>query len=112
MALSDEKKISAFLVRDGQEGFSYGKKEEKLGWHISPTREIVFENCFIPESNLLGREGEGLKLALAGLGGGRINIGAIAVGLAQRALDDALAYSLSRQQFGQSIFNFSRFCNG
>jgi alkylation response protein AidB-like acyl-CoA dehydrogenase len=100
------KGISAFIVRDGAEGFSYGKKEHKMGWKVSPTRELVFENCFVAEEDLLQEEGMGFKIALAALDKGRITIGSIAVGLSQRALDEAVTYSLERKQFKQSIFDF------
>ncbi|OUR96350.1 acyl-CoA dehydrogenase [Halobacteriovorax marinus] len=100
------KGISAFIVRDGIEGFSFGKKETKMGWKVSPTRELVFENCFVPEENLLKEEGFGFKIALSALDKGRITIGSIAVGLAQRALDEAVKYSLERKQFKQPIFEF------
>ncbi len=100
------KGISAFIVRDGVEGFSYGKKEHKMGWKVSPTRELVFENCFVSENDLLKEEGFGFKIALAALDKGRITIGSIAVGLAQRALDESVKYSLERKQFDQAIFDF------
>jgi len=100
------KGISAFIVQDGMEGFSYGKKENKMGWNISPTRELIFENCFIPEENLLKEEGFGFKVAMSALDRGRITIGAIGVGCAQRALDESVKYSLERKQFDQEIFNF------
>ncbi len=100
------KGISAFIVRDGAQGFSYGKAEKKMGWKTSPTRELVFENCFIPDENRLLEEGLGLKVAFGGLDKGRVAIGAIAVGCAQRALDEAIKYSLTRQQFKQAIFDF------
>ncbi len=100
------KGISAFIVRDGAEGFTYGKKENKMGWKISPTRELVFENCFVADSDLLQTEGMGFKIALSALSRGRITIGSIAVGLAQRALDEAVKYSLDRKQFNQPIFDF------
>ncbi len=100
------KGVSAFIVRDGMDGFSYGKKEQKMGWRASHTREVLFENCFVPEENLLAAEGEGFKIAMSALDRGRITIGAIAVGLSQRALDEAVTYSLERQQFKQAIFNF------
>jgi alkylation response protein AidB-like acyl-CoA dehydrogenase len=100
------KGVSAFIVRDGAQGFSYGKAEKKMGWKTSPTRELVFENCFIPDENRLLEEGQGLKVAFGGLDKGRVAIGAIAVGCAQRALDEAIKYSLTRQQFKQSIFDF------
>lgn len=100
------KGISAFILRDGAEGFSYGKKEVKMGWKISPTRELVFDNVFIPDADLLIEEGKGFTVAMSALDRGRITIGAIAVGLSQRALDEAVKYSLERQQFNQPIFEF------
>lgn len=100
------KGISAFIVRDGDKGFSYGKLEKKMGWKVSPTRELVFENCFVPEENLLSGEGMGFTIAMSALDRGRITIGSVAVGLAQRALDEAVKYSLERQQFKQPIFDF------
>ncbi len=100
------KGISAFIVRDGMDGFSYGKKEKKMGWKASPTKELIFENCFVPEENLLSEEGMGFKIAMSALDRGRITIGSIAVGLSQRALDEAITYSLERQQFKQAIFDF------
>lgn len=100
------KGVSAFIVRDGMKGFSYGKAEKKMGWKTSPTRELIFENCFVPEENRLLEEGEGFKVAMAGLDKGRVAIGAIAIGCAQRALDESIKYSLTRQQFKQSIFDF------
>lgn len=100
------KGVSAFIVRDGTEGFSYGKKEKKMGWRISPTRELLFHNCFVPEENLLEAEGVGFKIAMAALEKGRFTIGAIAVGCAERALDESVKYALSRHQFKQAIFDF------
>ena len=98
--------VSAFIVRDGTAGFSYGKKERKMGWRVSPTRELLFHNCFIPEENLLYNEGEGFKIAMAALEKGRFTIGAIAVGCSERALDESVKYALTRQQFKQAIFDF------
>lgn len=98
--------ISAFIVRDGMKGFSCGKKEKKMGWRISPTAELIFENCLVPGENLLGNEGDGFKIAMAGLDKGRITIGSIGVGLAERALSEAIRYSLERKQFGKEIFEF------
>ena len=100
------KGVSAFIVRDGTPGLSFGKKEKKMGWRTSPTREVIFENCFVPEENRLINEGEGFKVAMAALDKGRITIGAVAVGLTERALDEAVKYSLTRQQFNQAIFEF------
>ncbi len=100
------KGISAFIVEDGVEGFSFGKKENKMGWTISPTRELIFENCFVPKENILLGEGQGFTVAMGGLEKGRTAIGAISVGCAQRALDEAISYSLERRQFKNEIFNF------
>lgn len=100
------KGVSAFIVTDGMPGFSYGKAEKKMGWKTSPTRELVFENCFVPDENLLLEEGKGFNVAMGGLDRGRVAIGSIAVGCAQRALDEAIRYALGRQQFNQSIFDF------
>lgn len=100
------KGVSAFIVRDGMAGFSLGKAEHKMGWRASPTREIIFENCLVPSENLIGKEGEGFKVAMSALDSGRITIGAIAVGLAERALSEAVKYALWRKQFKQEIFNF------
>ena len=100
------KGISAFILRDGAKGFSYGKAEKKMGWKTSPTRELVFENCFVADEDLLMTEGQGFKVAMGGLDRGRVAIGAIGVGCAQRALDEAVKYSLTRQQFKQNIFDF------
>ena len=77
-----------------------------MGWRTSPTRELVFENCFVPQENILGTEGQGFKIAKSALAAGRITIGAIAVGLSQRSLDEAIKYSLERKQFNQPIFDF------
>lgn len=100
------KGVSAFIVRDGTPGFTFGKAEKKMGWKTSPTRELVFENCFVPQENLLMEEGKGFNVAMGGLDRGRIAIGAIGVGCAQRALDESIKYSLTRQQFKQAIFDF------
>lgn len=100
------KGVSSFIVRDGTPGLSFGKKEKKMGWRTSPTREVIFENCFVPDDQRLLSEGEGFKVAMAALDKGRITIGATAVGLSQRALDESVKYALSRQQFNQPIFDF------
>lgn len=104
--IEGSKGITAFIVRDGTPGLSFGKKEKKMGWRASPTREVIFENCFVPEENILIGEGQGFKVAMAALDKGRITIGAVAVGLSQRALDESVKYSLTRQQFNHAIFEF------
>lgn len=98
--------ISCFVVEKNTPGFTFGKTERKMGLHSSPTRELIFENCEIPVANRLGEEGQGFKIALSSLDGGRINIGAIAVGVAQAAFETARNYSREREQFGQPISAF------
>ncbi|WP_077298069.1 acyl-CoA dehydrogenase [Virgibacillus pantothenticus] len=97
------KGITAFIVEKGTEGFSFGKKEKKLGIRSSPTTELIFENCRIPKENRLGQEGEGFKIAMTTLDGGRNGIAAQALGIAQGALDAATAYAKERVQFGKPI---------
>ncbi|MEI2777433.1 MAG: acyl-CoA dehydrogenase family protein [Tetrasphaera sp.] len=98
--------VSAFVIEDGDEGFSVGEKERKLGIKGSPTRELLFDNCTIPEDRMVGTRGEGLKIALRTLDHTRITIGAQAVGVAQGALDHALAYVKERKQFGKALAEF------
>jgi alkylation response protein AidB-like acyl-CoA dehydrogenase len=98
--------ISAFLVECRTPGFVVGKIEDKLGLRASETAQLIFENCRVPEQNLLGQEGQGFKIALETLDGGRIGIAAQAVGIAQGCLDEALAYGRERRQFGQPIVRF------
>jgi butyryl-CoA dehydrogenase len=100
------KGISAFIVEAGSEGLSFGKKEKKMGWKVSPTREVILDNCFVPQENLLQDEGMGFKIAASALDKGRVTIGAVGVGLSSRALDEAVKYSLERKQFNQAIFDF------
>jgi acyl-CoA dehydrogenase len=97
------KGISAFIVEKGTEGFTFGKKEKKLGIRSSPTTELVFENCSIPKENMLGVEGDGFKIAMSTLDGGRNGIAAQALGIAQGALDAAVDYAKERKQFGKPI---------
>lgn len=98
--------ISAFIVEKGTAGFSFGKKESKMGIRSSPTMEIVFEECRIPAANLLGEEGAGFKVAMKTLDGGRIGIASQALGIAQGALDQAVAYAKERCQFDRPITAF------
>ena len=100
------KGISAFIVEKDTPGFSFGKKEKKMGLRSSPTLELIFEDCRVPKENLLGQEGEGFKIAMSVLDGGRNGIAAQAVGIAQGALDAAVDYANQRQQFGQPIGKF------
>lgn len=98
--------ITAFIVEKGMEGFTPGKTEEKCGMCASDTGDLVFRNCFVPDSNVCGTVGSGGKNALGTLDGGRISIGALGVGLAQGAFDHALRYSKERVQFGRPISSF------
>ncbi len=98
--------ISAFIVEKDTPGFVFGKKEKKMGIRSSPTCELVFENCRIPADRLLGKEGEGFKIAMKTLDGGRIGIAAQALGIAQGAYEEALKYARERKQFDQPIASF------
>jgi len=100
------KGISCFIVEKDTPGLSFGAQEKKLGWHSQPTAAVMFDDCRIPAANLVGAEGQGFKIAMQGLDGGRLNIGACSIGGAQRALDEAVAYTKDRKQFGRSIADF------
>ena len=100
------KGVSTLVVPKDAPGLSFGPAENKMGWHMQPTRQVVFEDCKVPAENLLSGEGAGFRIAMAGLDGGRLNIAACSLGGAQAALDKALAYAAERQAFGQSIDRF------
>ena len=100
------KGIAAFVVEKGTPGFSVGKLEKKLGIRGSDTAQLVFQDCRVPTANLLGRVGEGFKIALSTLDGGRIGIAAQAVGIARACLEDSLAYAKDREAFGKKIADF------
>jgi alkylation response protein AidB-like acyl-CoA dehydrogenase len=110
MAVTDKSKdshgISAFILEKGMPGFRPGKKENKLGMRASDTSEVIFTDCSVPSGNLLGPEGEGFIGSLKILDGGRISIAALALGMAQGALEAATRYAKQRKQFGQSISEF------
>jgi hypothetical protein len=110
MAMTDREagksSISAFILERGMPGFSVGKKENKLGMRSSDTATLVLDNVRVPSRNLLGRQGEGFKQALAVLDGGRIGIAALSVGIAQGALDASIKYARERMQFGKAIADF------
>jgi alkylation response protein AidB-like acyl-CoA dehydrogenase len=109
MAVTDKaagkKGISAFLVPTATQGYQVARLEEKMGQHSSDTAQIVFDNCRIPADLRLGEEGQGLKIALSGLEGGRIGIASQALGMARAAFEASLAYAHERQAFGTAIFN-------
>jgi hypothetical protein len=98
--------LSAFVVEKGTKGFRAGKKENKLGLRASDTSELIFEDCFVPAENLVGKEGDGFIDAMRVLDGGRISIAALGLGMAQGAYESALNYSKERQQFGKAISEF------
>ena len=100
------KGISALAVERGWEGFDFGKLEEKMGWNASPMRELLFEGCDVPAENLVGEEGQGFTIALAGLDSGRLGIAACSVGLAQSAFDAAVAFARERRQFARPVIEF------
>ncbi|MBC7345328.1 MAG: acyl-CoA dehydrogenase family protein, partial [Clostridia bacterium] len=100
------KGITAFIVEKGTPGFSFGKKEKKLGIRASTTVELIFEDCRVPVENRLGEEGQGFYIAMQTLDGGRTGIAAQALGIAQGALEQAISYAKQRYQFGQPIANF------
>ena len=109
MAVTDKaagkKGISAFLVPTATPGYHVARVEDKMGQHASDTAQILFDDCRVPAANLIGEEGQGLKIALSGLEGGRIGIASQCVGMARAAFDCALAYAKDRQAFGTAIFN-------
>ena len=98
--------ISCILVEAGTEGLSFGAKEKKMGWNSQHTAAVHFDNCLVPIDNLVGKEGDGFKIAMAGLDGGRVNIAACSVGGARKALELAKGYSKERKQFGKRLADF------
>jgi acyl-CoA dehydrogenase len=100
------KGISCLVIEKDTPGVSFGAPERKLGWNASPTAQVILENVKVPVANRVGAEGDGFRFAMAGLDGGRLNIGACSLGGAQRCLDEAIKYSKERSQFGQPIADF------
>jgi alkylation response protein AidB-like acyl-CoA dehydrogenase len=98
--------ISCLVVEKDAPGLSFGKREKKMGWNSQPTAAVIFEDCRVPVANRIGAEGEGFKIAMAGLDGGRLNIAACSVGGARACLDAAREYMLERKQFGQRLADF------
>ena len=98
--------ISCIVVEKGTQGLSFGAQEKKLGWKTQPTAMVMFENCRVPVSNRIGAEGQGFKIAMAGLDGGRLNIGACSIGGAQFCLDRTIDYMKDRKQFGSRLADF------
>ncbi len=98
--------ITAFVVEKDRPGLSFGKRETKLGWNSQPTAAVIFENCRVPATNRIGEEGQGFKIAMAGLDGGRVNIAACSLGGARECLERALDHVKSRRQFGRALAEF------
>ncbi len=102
------KGISCIVVEKDAPGLSFGKLEKKLGWNSQPTAAVIFEDCRVPVENLVGAEGDGFTIAMKGLDGGRLNIGACSIGGARACLDASRDYLKERQQFGQPLADFRR----
>ena len=100
------KGVTCLVVDKDTPGMSFGAPEKKLGWNASPTAQVIFEDCRVPVANRVGAEGDGFRFAMMGLDGGRLNIGACSLGGAQRCLDETIAYTKERQQFGQPVADF------
>jgi alkylation response protein AidB-like acyl-CoA dehydrogenase len=100
------KGISCMVIEKDMPGVSFGAPEKKLGWHSQPTAQLILEDVRVPVENLVGAEGEGFRIAMMGLDGGRLNIGACSLGGAQRCLDEAIRYTKDRKQFGQAVADF------
>ncbi|MFA5967756.1 MAG: acyl-CoA dehydrogenase family protein [Sphingomonas sp.] len=100
------KGISCLVIEKDMPGVSFGANERKLGWHSQPTAQVIFDGVRVPVENIVGSEGEGFRIAMMGLDGGRLNIGACSLGGAQRCLDEAIAYTRDRKQFGTAIADF------
>ena len=100
------KGISCLVIEKDMPGVSFGANERKLGWHAQPTAQVMFDGVRVPKENLVGGEGEGFRIAMMGLDGGRLNIGACSLGGAQRCLDESIRYTKDRHQFGKAIADF------
>ncbi len=103
---SGPKGISCIVVENGTPGLSFGAREKKLGWKSQPTTMVMFDNCRVPAVNLIGKEGDGFRIAMSGLDGGRLNIAACSIGGAQFCLDRTIAYTRERKQFGSKLSDF------
>ena len=98
--------ISTLMIEKDSPGISFGAQEKKMGWNSQPTAQVIFEDCKVPAKNILGNEGDGFKIAMKGLDGGRLNIAACSLGTAQSAFERAVEYVGDREQFGKKIQDF------
>jgi alkylation response protein AidB-like acyl-CoA dehydrogenase len=103
MCRTGKDSITCLLVPKDTPGLSFGSNEKKMGWKVQPTRQVIFEDCRVPASNMIGKEGQGFQVAMVGLDGGRLNIGACSLGAAQICFETCLKYVKERKQFGKSI---------
>ncbi len=106
MCKTAEKQVSTIVVEKGTKGLSFGKLEEKMGWNSSPTAMVLFDDCRVPKSHLLSKPGDGFKIAMKALDGGRINIGSCSLGGALFAYEKAVEYMKTRKQFGKNLSQF------
>jgi len=106
MVKTDENSISTLVIEKDSEGLSFGGQEKKMGWNSQPTAQVIFEDCKVPVENLIGQEGDGFKIAMMGLDGGRLNIAACSLGTAQSAYERAVQYVGEREQFGKKLQEF------
>ena len=106
MVKTDENSISTLVIEKDSEGLSFGGQEKKMGWNSQPTAQVIFEDCKVPVENLIGKEGDGFKIAMMGLDGGRLNIAACSLGTAQSAFERAVQYVGEREQFGKKLQEF------
>lgn len=103
MCKTGPKEVSCLILEDGMKGLSFGANEHKMGWNVQPTRVVNFDDVIVPKENLIGKQGQGFKIALAGLDGGRLNIASCSLGGAAKCLDLATEYVKQRKQFGQPL---------
>lgn len=106
MCKTGEKEVSCLIVEKGMEGLKFGKNEHKMGWNVQPTKAVIFEDCKVPKENLLGSQGQGFKIAMSGLDGGRVNIASCSLGGAAFCLETATQYIKTRKQFGNTLSTF------
>lgn len=106
MCLTNEKEVSTIVVEKGTKGLSFGKMEEKMGWRCSPTTMVMFDDCRVPKRNLISKPGDGFKIAMKALDGGRINIGSCSLGGALFSYEKTVDYLKNRKQFGKKLADF------
>ena len=106
MCKTNDKEISCIVVEQGTKGLSFGKNEDKMGWNVQPTQLVIFEDCKVPKKNLIGKQGDGIKIAMMGLDGGRVNIASCSLGGAGYGMDITKEYLKTRKQFNSPLKDF------